>query len=367
MYTPLDFMEQIKTCTGHEELDKVNIEFTETFFAEEEARKCFVANFSTRFLELGENPDFNKFKDLKGYAILRQTYMETLGLPPAFQGIARQCDTDYDFFTQLMQQYLYYDWRFHKLTYKVSNYLEKQLASMPFPTNALTSVFTCVPASTLYIDLSDTDQDFCNDLQGLFVTTSLVENYFSLVITGIIYGRHNRMMPIFLSTNTLFTGEEDDDKPIQFYTRGNQYRALVEFEDGITREVDVYAIQRFVSNFLVYLQASNKDIEPHQAVKANFDKPVTRDKEVKNKFRELRLNQVGYRLSTPLPKKKSDNVIEIGVKGSPKSAHYRSAHWHHFWTGSGDDKKLIIKWVEGVFVNGKAEAEVAVVHEIKKG
>ena len=59
-----------------------------------------------------------------------------------------------------------------------------------------------------------------------------------------------------------------------------------------------------------------------------------------------------------------DGSLQNGT-GSPKSAHYRSAHWHHFWTGSGDDKKLIIKWVDGVFVNGKAEQDAAVVHTLK--
>ena len=44
----------------------------------------------------------------------------------------------------------------------------------------------------------------------------------------------------------------------------------------------------------------------------------------------------------------------IGVH-SPKASHYRSAHWHHYWVGSGDDKRLIIKWVEGVFVKGNGD------------
>ena len=44
----------------------------------------------------------------------------------------------------------------------------------------------------------------------------------------------------------------------------------------------------------------------------------------------------------------------------------RSAHWHHYWTGSGDNKELIIKWVDGVFVKGsKDEAEKVVIHKVK--
>lgn len=58
--------------------------------------------------------------------------------------------------------------------------------------------------------------------------------------------------------------------------------------------------------------------------------------------------------------------IKTGVAHSPKSSHYRSAHWHHYWVGSGEDKKLIIKWVEGVFVNGgKEEAENIQIHKVK--
>ena len=91
---------------------------------------------------------------------------------------------------------------------------------------------------------------------------------------------------------------------------------------------------------------------------------ITFPEEVKNKFRELRQYDLGYKISTPIPNKSKSSESKSGT-GSPKSAHYRSAHWHHFWTGSGDDKKLIIKWVDGVFVNGKAEQDVAVVHTLK--
>lgn len=46
----------------------------------------------------------------------------------------------------------------------------------------------------------------------------------------------------------------------------------------------------------------------------------------------------------------ADKNIADGA-GSPKRTHLRRAHWHHFWTGSGDDRQLILRWVSSTVIN----------------
>ena len=148
-----------------------------------------------------------------------------------------------------------------------------------------------------------------------------------------------------------------------FYNKS--YTDSIEAMKRDIRKFNIDKLHSFFFNFLVYLHASNKDVEESECSKGAFSKPINKNKEPKNKFSEIRQYEVGYRISSPYPKKKGTTISLGSGGGSPKSSHYRSGHWHHFWTGSGADKKLIVKWVDGVFVNGKAEQSVAVVHSVK--
>ncbi len=376
MYAPLDFMEQIKTMTGAvdkhltaEVLNKTNISFSEELFDSKEVVDRFIRDFSVYFNPLMNVPDFRAFEDLVIYSQIRKMYNNKFNELVKDRGLRYfSPDTDYDFFTQMMQQLIYYDWRFHKLSYKLSDYLGRQLINMDYPKNAYCRCYTNLPARTIYIDLADVVNNICEDLYGIFLTTTNKDGTLFIVATSIIKGKHGRIMPIFASSrlqlgNMTEQEIEEDTTPIKFNYEARDTESLV-CEDGVERTFDMSALFRFIANFLVYLQASNRDMEKNSIIKDNFDKPVDRTKEVKNKFRELRQYDLGYKISTPIPNKGKSTESKGGT-GSPKSSHYRSAHWHHFWTGSGRDKKLIIKWVDGIFVNGKAEQEVAVVHNVQ--
>ena len=103
-------------------------------------------------------------------------------------------DSDYDFFTQMMQQLIYYDWRFHKLSYKLSDYLGRQLINMDYPKNAYCRCYTNLPARTIYIDLSDVVNDICEDLYGIFLSTTNQNGNLFIVATCILKGKHGRIM-----------------------------------------------------------------------------------------------------------------------------------------------------------------------------
>jgi len=368
MYEPLQFMEQIKYMVGagtkfNEMLSTRSVDYFTKYFDNSDNSKNFIKDFANHFLSIRDGYGFKDVSDLNKYSKVREEYYNALELDKELIIMNYITDSDYDFFTLMLQQYIYYDWRFHKLTYKLSDHIGKSLASMDLPSKAVYSCLLNLPATTFCIDLTDTDIGYCKDLKMIYLTTSTNGEELNLILTPVMQGNHGRLMPIFMSQKTFLNGEETGDEHINFKLSSKRAIHNVHFEDGETRVVDVHGIQVFVVNFLIYLQAINKDIEPHEAIKDNFNKPIDRTKECKNKFRELRLYNVGYKLSTALPKKSYKNNSLEG-KGSPKSPHYRSAHWHHYWTGSKEDRELIIKWVEGVFVNGKAEPKVATVHTV---
>lgn len=71
---------------------------------------------------------------------------------------------------------------------------------------------------------------------------------------------------------------------------------------------------------------------------------------------------------------KTKTIIKNAVKhyqnndlanGSSKTTHSRRGHEHRFWIGSGEDKKLITKWVKPTIVNeGKDNLQTLVTHII---
>lgn len=95
----------------------------------------------------------------------------------------------------------------------------------------------------------------------------------------------------------------------------------------------------------------------------NNSKPTTPSK--------TQISNVGYRIGTSL-KTKQANVTYVDKNklsehhGTSKAPHIRRSHFHSFWTGSGENKTLIVKWVGAVFVNGDKEIDTTTLHTIKE-
>ena len=116
--------------------------------------------------------------------------------------------------------------------------------------------------------------------------------------------------------------------------------------------------------FIVYLSAINAEITPvtNGAVitRQAGQKPITRHD-------KTQISDVGYRLGETIraARKEKANVRYIGehAQGTAKAPHIRRSHFHSYWTGSGEDKSLIVKWVNTIFVHGGA-ADISTVHDV---
>lgn len=123
--------------------------------------------------------------------------------------------------------------------------------------------------------------------------------------------------------------------------------------------------------YIVYLSAINAEIEPitkgaivkRTSNTNNNSKPTTPSK--------TQISNVGYRIGTSL-KTKQANVTYVDKNklsehhGTSKAPHIRRSHFHSFWTGIGENKTLIVKWVGAVFVNGDKEIDTTTLHTIKE-
>lgn len=117
--------------------------------------------------------------------------------------------------------------------------------------------------------------------------------------------------------------------------------------------------------FVLYLSAVNAEIIP--ITKGAITTRQAGKREYKQSERS-NLSEVGYKTGSKIRKSLSDTkIVYVGEhsKGSPKSPHIRRSHFHSYWTGSGEDKKLIVKWVNTIFVHGNDETENATVHKVE--
>lgn len=82
--------------------------------------------------------------------------------------------------------------------------------------------------------------------------------------------------------------------------------------------------------------------------------------------------RIGKKISTNIKEMKKAEKKEQAIAASHghKSPipHFRSAHWHGYWYGHGDDKKLEYKWIEPVFVCGSYSSDKdsdVVIHKVE--
>lgn len=140
---------------------------------------------------------------------------------------------------------------------------------------------------------------------------------------------------------------KDDQKAIDLYKKEG-----ADFAKKLSR----------VLQFVLYLSTTNADIEPI-TTGAIVHRTATR----KYSNKKTEVSQVGYRIGNAIRQMKSQpRVVYDGEhqKGSPKSPHIRRAHYQTFWTGSGDNKKPVLKWVQQIFVNGKS-IDISTIHNVK--
>lgn len=117
--------------------------------------------------------------------------------------------------------------------------------------------------------------------------------------------------------------------------------------------------------FVVYLSAINAEITP--VTKGAIVRRQSEKREYKPRERSEQ-SEVGYRIGAAIRKSTEirEKVVYVGEhgKGSPKSPHIRRSHFHSYWTGSGDSKELIVKWVNTIFVHG-GDGNNSTVHNVK--
>lgn len=138
------------------------------------------------------------------------------------------------------------------------------------------------------------------------------------------------------------------------------HEAVAKGIKGIVAEIVEYM------QFVVYLSAINSEIVPvtkNAVIKRQAGQRVYQSREKSEQ------SEVGYKIGAAIRKSlaEREKVKYVGehAKSSKKSPHIRRSHFHSYWTGHGEDKQLIIKWVNTVFVNtADAPPSASTVHKV---
>lgn len=132
--------------------------------------------------------------------------------------------------------------------------------------------------------------------------------------------------------------------------------------------------------YIIYLTAINAEIEPvtKQAITKKLTTPAINEYSNKTQSK-TQISTVGYRFGNEYRRYKRDNTERSsqsvshsrGGKGVKKTPHIRRSHFHSFWTGkkgNPDDRKLVVKWLQSVFVGSSeydSDNSGTTVHKVK--
>ena len=345
MYPPLKFVEQMEhyvelddKSRSEEFANDLAIQFAEDFIAQNRSKLYH------DFLSMHSFPTYAKIKKIEEfYAPIKADFCKKLEVVDVLQ-LAE--------FLLLMIEYdIRGTWRKNKLSYLVDDELLKILMTMEVPKAFATDCLTKLPANCFYIDYNGMGSEFMEGFDGSFIITDKTDEELNMVLIHLFRGKSGRELYFTTACFTKLNGKNKFDLVSDI----NAKETFTD-EEGTERTFYIGKYMSFIYNFFVYLQASNRDVEISERTRQNHTKPV---QTIKNKFREVKEFEVGFVYGRTIGKDKKRIKYVGEAKGtgvhSPKASHYRSAHWHHYWVGSGDDKRLIIKWIEGIFVKGNGD------------
>lgn len=134
---------------------------------------------------------------------------------------------------------------------------------------------------------------------------------------------------------------------------------------GLLNEYQNYQdVQLFAVQTILYLVSENKEVEPNPEQKRIY-RPVLKGATIKDKHREIDIEDVGVRIGATLRKYKYKNSntkssSATSTARSSKRPHIRRGHWHHYWSGKKDgseQRTLKLNWIAPTMIRADLKNE----------
>ena len=243
-------------------------------------------------------------------------------------------------------------WRRGKFIYKFDESLMFEIVSMAEDVKIPVEILYQIPAQCIYIEFTNDPKP--NYPAGFFahiehdINTGEKELRIHMIDKA---GNCSAQYIIHLIPDgTINDGIDEAINLIRKNSKNGLSKLAGEFSAQYLDRIRQDAIQAV--QLVLYICAENADIKEDESQSKIYRKSGT----ILDKYREIRKYNVGVKTGIILRKNENARNFIPVTDGDNNPAwqvrsHLRRAHWHHFWTGSGENKKLILRWVNSIIVN----------------
>ena len=313
-------------------------------------------------------PKYEKFSQL--CANLTPTVMQMAGYSLQFLMAHPDIDIRTELRDLLVQTILIDEWAMNKQVLKPDGTFAYHLIQTE-KLRIYKKMLDHLPFNHFYVDLSDkTEEDIFGDVKGVFVNVIKIDDiHYSLAL----YLTIEQEAMTFSYYNTLTFNDPESEIEIDTTEfRDEELAHIIPQETKLVNNTKIMLKSRnikvFILQLLCYISIPDADVSVSPQTKQTYHP----NKVVKNKFREVYVQDVGIRIGDTINKKKKEAIREYEQseeyqRQNPKTrkspvAHFRRAHWHRFRTGFGR-RNIITKWVEPTFVCGASKD--VIIHPVK--
>lgn len=242
--------------------------------------------------------------------------------------------------------------------YRFDNTLAETLSSQTKDLPIDTIVLEQLPCNDFFIMRN------YNGNQGFFISVDISDNNYTIIYTELCGNGKIDSCVVPIEKNVTLS------RALTNFLKKEISAKRLKDNEEIINQISLSFAEKF--QYLLYLSAINAEITP-----------VTRDAIVKKAERKSQseapkrkskseVANVGYRIGSAIrsAKEEKERVVYIHddnatqKQGTPKSPHVRRSHFHSYWVGNGENKQLIVKWVNTIFVKGSKDLGVSTVHDV---
>ena len=242
--------------------------------------------------------------------------------------------------------------------YRFDNTLAETLSSQTKDLPIDTIVLEQLPCNDFFIMRN------YNGNQGFFISVDISDNNYTIIYTELCGNGKIDSCVVPIEKNVTLS------RALTNFLKKEISAKRLKDNEEIINQISLSFAEKF--QYLLYLSAINAEITP-----------VTRDAIVKKAERKSQseapkrkskseIANVGYRIGFAIrfAKEEKERVVythddnTTQKQGTPKSPHVRRSHFHSYWVGNGENKQLIVKWVNTIFVKGDSKGQTTI-HDIK--
>lgn len=237
-------------------------------------------------------------------------------------------------------------WRQNKNIYSFDKELINTLTANAKDLVIPVDVIQNLPVSAFYIETKewrrlfdgfmvfweDDHETHENELRFLYLDRNgnkVYENYIHIIPSGTILDGLNR------SKQMISDNVKKNQPSISF----SQYNQMMKSID------DSYDLACEAMQLILYLCADNVKIveDPQQAA------IYRQGTEITDKYKEIRI----WNAARPSRTHQQSSVERMTHSkcGTPKKPHIRQSHWHSYWKGSGESRRLVLYWMDPMVIH----------------